>query len=102
MSQLCEPGTMNPRGESLVGKAVVLFVGAYVLTTMAILTVIRLPDVPLLRYGMFVIPVFTSGMTVTSWYELGALWPAVSLRRSTRHLRGGRVSGAQPVVTQAG
>ena len=102
ISQHCELSKIQAGGESLVGKAAVLLAVAYAVTTLAILRRMHLPEIPLLRYVVFVVPVFAAIMLVTYWYELGAPWPAVSLRRSRQHPGHAPVSGARPLATRAG
>jgi hypothetical protein len=102
LSQPCELSTIQAGGESLVGKAAVNFAVAYAVTTLAILRLMHLPEIPLLRYVVFVVPVFAAIMLVAYWYELGAPWPAASLRRSRQHPGHAPVSGARPLATRAG
>jgi hypothetical protein len=69
---------------------------------LAILRIMHLPEIPLLRYVVFVVPVFASIMLVASWYELGAPWPVVSLRRSRQQPGRGPIAGERPLATRAG
>src|SRR4051794_28326745 len=69
---------------SLIVRAVLLFVMTYLVTTLAILRLVSLPEIPLLRYVALTLPSFASAMLVVYWLELGAPWPAVSLRWQSR------------------
>jgi hypothetical protein len=89
-------------GSSLVGKAVVLFVGAYVVMTLVMVSAVRMPEIPLLHSIMFVIPLIASGMIVVSWYELGTPWPAASIQRSRQATGGALVSATRRLATRAG
>jgi hypothetical protein len=86
----------------LVGKAVLLFVGAYAVLLLAVLALIRLPDIAMFRYVVFIIPALAASVAVAYWLELGAPWPAVSPRPSRQHLDRRHVAGARSLVTRAG
>ena len=86
----------------MVGKAIVLFLGAHAVPTLVLLAVIRMPGVPLLRYSMLALPLLSAGMAVACWYRAGAPGPAVTRQRSAANPRRRSVSGARPLPTRAG
>src|SRR5215213_11416852 len=77
------PSALRGR-RALIARAVLLCVTMYLVTTLAILRLVSLPEIPLLRYVALALPAFASAMLVAYWLELGAPWPAVSLRWESR------------------
>src|SRR5215213_2092141 len=96
------PSTLSGR-RALIVRAVLLFLMTYLVTTLAILRLVSLPEIPLLRYVALALPAFASAMLVAYWLELGAPWPAVSLwwQSRPRHDRHA-TPRPQPMPSRAG
>lgn len=65
----------------MIARAAVLFMAAYAVTMITVLALMRLPEIPLLRYVALAIPVLSSLTVVGYWLEQGAPWPSLSVPR---------------------
>ena len=87
----------------MIVRAGLLFVAMYAVTMLAILRLVPLPEIPLLRYVVFVLPVFASIALVACWIDQGAPWPAVSVRwRRQPHGDGRPTRIPQPIQSRTG
>jgi len=97
------PGQHRAGGGLLIVRAGLLFVAVYAVTTLAILNLVSLPEIRLLRYVAFALPVLVSIILVVAWVELGAPWPARSMLWHSGPRRDRRAApGTQPIRSRAG
>lgn len=78
----------------MLTRALLLFVLVAAVTAVAVLKLVPLPEIPLLRYAVYAMPLIGAVVVVREWYAAGAPSP-LSVRQFKRKQR-------QPVRTVAG